>query len=101
MPRYVYHPVSMKLVDADEYYAEKHATIARSHLPTPRILADNIEIRSMHDGEMYTSKGKLREAYRAAGVEEVGNEKLTRKATKDYTPEGVKTDVAQAIAAHS
>lgn len=101
MARYVYHPVTMKLVDADEYYSEKYADIARSHLPTPRIQADNIEVRSMVDGKIYTSKGRLRETYRAAGVEEVGNERLTRKATKEYTPEGVKADIAQAIAKHS
>jgi hypothetical protein len=29
----------------------------------------------MHDGRHYTSKAKLRSAYRAAGVVEIGNEK--------------------------
>lgn len=40
----------------------------------PYVISDNIEVRSMHDGQMYTSKSKLRNAYRAAGVEEIGNE---------------------------
>jgi len=49
--------------------------LAASDLPGPRFISDGLEIRSMHDGQMYTSKSKLRSAYRAAGVEEIGNER--------------------------
>nr|WP_245317559.1 hypothetical protein [Rhizobium sp. N122] len=48
---------------------------ARSDLPVPHYVSDNIEIRSMHDGNIYTSKRQLRAEYRAHGVEEIGNEK--------------------------
>ncbi len=49
--------------------------MTRSELPSPHFVSDAIEIRSMHDGQMYTSKSKLRSEYRAHGVEEIGNEK--------------------------
>ncbi|WP_434732905.1 hypothetical protein [Rhizobium sp. YTUHZ044] len=49
--------------------------LAQSDLPAPHFVSDSIEIRSMHDGQHYTSKAKLRRAYRSAGVEEIGNEK--------------------------
>ncbi|NKQ73855.1 hypothetical protein C3Y89_26580 [Rhizobium sp. UPM1132] len=48
---------------------------AQSDLPAPHFISDAIEIHSMHDGNTYTSKAKLRSAYRAAGVVEIGNEK--------------------------
>ncbi|WP_049734565.1 hypothetical protein [Rhizobium ecuadorense] len=48
---------------------------AQSDLPAPHFVSDNIDIQSMHDGKHYTSKARLRSAYRAAGVIEIGNEK--------------------------
>lgn len=42
----------------------------------PYVISDNIEIQSMHDGQHYTSKSRLRSAYRSAGVEELGNDKV-------------------------
>ncbi|EJB03761.1 hypothetical protein Rleg9DRAFT_2598 [Rhizobium leguminosarum bv. trifolii WSM597] len=48
---------------------------AQSDLPAPHFVSDSIDIQSMHDGRHYTSKAKLRSEYRAAGVEEIGNEK--------------------------
>lgn len=52
---------------------------ARSHLPGPMLIRDDMEpVRSMLDGRMYDSKAKLRATYRSAGVVEVGNDvKLT------------------------
>ncbi|MBB2840617.1 UNVERIFIED_ORG: hypothetical protein GGE64_004393 [Rhizobium etli] len=50
-------------------------TVAQSDLPAPHFVSDSIDIQSMHDGRHYTSKAKLRSAYRAAGVVEIGNEK--------------------------
>lgn len=71
----------------------------RSHLSTPMIASDNIEVRSQTDGKMYTSKSALRAEYRRAGVVEVGTEKF-RPAANDYKPEGVRDDLRQAIARH-
>ncbi|MGO7535399.1 hypothetical protein [Rhizobium leguminosarum] len=48
---------------------------AQSDLPAPHFVSDSIDIQSMHDGRHYTSKAKLRSAYRRAGVVEIGNEK--------------------------
>lgn len=48
--------------------------MTRSDLPAPHYVSGSIEIQSMHDGQMYTSKAKLRSEYRAHGVEETGNE---------------------------
>lgn len=66
----------------------------RSHLPAPMINTDTMpETQSMLDGKYYTSKSALRATYRAAGVEEVGNDparlrrrkrpKIDRKAIRD------------------
>ncbi len=99
--RYVFDQKTHRLVPADEYYAEKYADVRRGAFPTPRIGSDNIEVKSMLDGKVYTSKGRLRETYRAAGVEEVGNEPLKRPATKGITAPGLKEDVARAVAKHT
>ncbi|RUX96155.1 MULTISPECIES: hypothetical protein [unclassified Mesorhizobium] len=66
----------------------------RSALPAPMISTDTMpETQSMLDGNYYTSKSALRATYRAAGVEEIGNDparyrrkpkpKVDRKAIKD------------------
>ncbi|RWI60254.1 MAG: hypothetical protein EOQ93_03055 [Mesorhizobium sp.] len=47
----------------------------RSHLSAPMINSDTMsEVQSMLDGQMYTSKSKLRQTYREAGVVEVGDD---------------------------
>jgi hypothetical protein len=51
---------------------------ARGNFPTPRIAGDNIEVRSMVDGQTYTSKAALRQHYRREGFIEVGNEDVTK-----------------------
>jgi hypothetical protein len=47
---------------------------ARSDLPCPMVISDDLEIKSMVDGKTYTSKRALRQSYRANGYVEVGNE---------------------------
>lgn len=50
---------------------------ARSALPMPFIIGDTMEpTQSMLDGRTYTSKSRLRQTYREAGVVEVGNEPI-------------------------
>ena len=63
---YVFDPVTCELVDRDTYYARKPAP-KRSDLAAPMILSDNIEVKSMVDGNIYTSKAALRASYRARG----------------------------------
>lgn len=77
MPRetYVFDPASGELVDRDTYYASKPAP-KRSSLPAPMVMSDTVEVKSMVDGKVYTSKAALRQSYRASGYVEVGNEPL-------------------------
>jgi len=72
---YVFDPIAGELVDRDEYYARK-APPKRSGLSAPMIISDGIEVKSMVDGKIYTSKSALRQSYRANGYIEVGNEPL-------------------------
>lgn len=70
-PRAVYKwcPVQKKVVPADEVMVEIPANVAH------RYISDDMPpTRSPLDGKYYTSKSKLRETYRAAGVYEVGND---------------------------
>ena len=79
-----------ELVPKAEFYARQPER-KRSHLASPMIIADGIEVRSMVDGQTYTSKRALRQSYKAKGYVEVGNEepvlapppKQDRKAIRD------------------
>lgn len=73
---------------------------ARSHLPFPMVITDDMDpVQSQLDGRFYTSKSRLRETYRAAGVTEVGNDparnkpfvkpKPDRKAIRDTTEKAI------------
>ena len=57
----------------------------RSALPGPAFIGDNIELRSMADGQIYTSKRALRRSYRERGYIEVGDQ-------QQKTPERPKPD---------
>lgn len=48
--------------------------VKRSALSAPMVVSDQIEVKSMVNGEMYTSKRALRRSYRERGYIEVGNE---------------------------
>ena len=49
----------------------------RSHLARPYFISDTLDaVQSMVSGRMYESKSQLRAEYRAAGVVEVGNERI-------------------------
>jgi hypothetical protein len=73
---------------------------ARSGLPFPMVISDEMDaVQSQLDGHYYTSKSRLRETYRAAGVTEVGNDparnkpfvkpKPDRKAIRDTTEKAI------------
>jgi hypothetical protein len=66
-----------QLIDwSKELKLERKERIAppRSDLPAPIVIDDAIEVKSMVDGRIYTSKAKLRRSYRARGYIEIGNE---------------------------
>lgn len=99
MARWIQHPVTGELVPAAEYVRPYAGN--RSHLPAPRIVSDSIEVQSMLDGKTYTSKAGLRQTYRAAGVEEVGNEPMRPSRTDIETPSGVGDDLKAAFSQHT
>ena len=52
---------------------------ARSNLPLPYVISDNMEPTEQVDGNFYTSKRAYRAVGRANGLVEIGTEKLRPK----------------------
>ena len=52
---------------------------ARSDLPLPYVISDTMDAVEQIDGKFYTSKRAFRAVGKAAGLVEVGNEKLKPK----------------------
>lgn len=87
------HPLADEMGFVEKHLVENEP-IARSDLPFPMVMSDQIELRSMVDGKTYTSKRGLEASYRASGHVVVGNEwlknepkapkpKIDRKAIRD------------------
>jgi hypothetical protein len=74
--RWIWDRKLQEMVPADEFYARKYEGVAVSHLPCPMLISDYTEVKSMVDGNIYTSKSSLRRSYREKGYIEVGNEEL-------------------------
>lgn len=72
-------------------------TNSRSDLPRPTVISDYVDVASPVSGEHFTSKSDLRRHYRANGVVEVGNEKLTPKDNDDRPIAPIEADVAKAF----
>lgn len=73
----------------------------RSHLSAPMVIGDTMpETQSMLDGRLYTSKSKLRETYREAGVAEVGNDPARLRKQPKARPDrkAIKTSIEKAKA---
>lgn len=65
----------IKLGDGRQVYRRiRRDDVARSDMPCPMLIPDHIEVKSMVDGQMYTSKSALRRSYRERGYIEIGNE---------------------------
>lgn len=75
--RYIQDPVTLKLVPAEEFYAN------RAEVNAPMVMGDIQPYQSMIDGRMITSRSKHREHLKANGCIEVGN---------DWKPQPVKVD---------
>ena len=69
--------------------------VARSSLPRPMVISDDVDVDSPVSGERFTSKSELRRHYRANEVIEVGNE-VMRQRDRDDGPD-VTADVAKAF----
>lgn len=81
------HPLANENGMVEKHLAGEPPT-ARSVLPGPMIISDQIELQAQHDGKMYTSKSALRRSYRQKGYVEVGNEWLN----KDFSKPAPKVD---------
>lgn len=94
MPRasYVYDRETGKLIAKAEFYARQPAK-RRSHLPTPMIIGDIGEVRSMVDGQTYTSRKHWRDHLKAHGMVELGND---MPSGPDISPGITEADVAEA-----
>jgi hypothetical protein len=57
-------PIECRAVEQDK----------RSKLSGPAFISDNVEVKSMADGQIYTSKRALRRSYRERGYVEVGDQ---------------------------
>lgn len=71
--RYIWDREAGELVTAAEFYSKPRPD-NRSGLPRPYIAGDTMEVQSMADGQVYTSKAKYRQSLRALGMTEVGND---------------------------
>lgn len=73
--------------------------IARSDLPAPMIVSDNMDYLLNHaDGRMYGSKRGFEKAVRAQGCEIVGNDTSVLGKRPSHEVGGVEQDIKQAIA---
>ena len=72
------------------------APVARSALPLPYVISDEMPLTEQVDGRFYTSKAQFRAVGRALGLTEVGNEKPKPKVRATSQRE-VKTARRQAL----
>lgn len=63
------------------------APVARSVLPAPYVIGDEMPPTEQVDGRFYTSKRQYRAVGRAHGLTEVGNEKPKRKIRSTASPQ--------------
>lgn len=76
---------------------------ARSDLPAPHVISDEMPPTEQVDGAFYTSKRKFRAVGRQLGLTEVGSEKFKpkRRASEDRNViEGRKRDLQVAVEQH-
>ena len=67
--------------------ARVRTPVARSALPVPYVISDEMPPTEQVDGRFYTSKAAFRAVGRANGLTEVGNEKFKPKARGTAAPE--------------
>ena len=77
----------------------KRATEARSSLPRPMVISDDVDVASPISGERFTSKSELRRHYVANGVRELGNDTIKPRDNDeaDIQLAPIEREVAQTI----
>lgn len=91
--RYIQHPVTLKLIPADDYEAPDRPRSAY-------VMGDIAPYQSMKTGEMIGGRRQHREHLRAHGLVEVGNEKVTPKKYASNDAE-IRHDIQAAFQRHS
>jgi len=92
--RWIWDRHSGELVDVEEWARRQNMPARSETVPMPHFVRDCIEMKSMVDGKIYTSKAAYRQHLRHKGYIEVGNEwlknepkkpepKIDRKAIRD------------------
>jgi hypothetical protein len=92
--------VSVELVEIEPgrfRVRRDRAPVARSSLPCPAVISDEMPPTEQVDGRFYTSKAAFRAVGRALGLTEVGNEKPKRKTTRSTDDPAVKRKRREAI----
>jgi hypothetical protein len=82
--------MSDKLVEVEPgrwRFVRKNMPPARSELPCPSVISDEMDAVEQVDGRFYTSKAKFRAVGRANGLTEVGNEKFKPKQRATANPQ--------------
>ena len=80
--------------------AKVRSPVARSSLPMPHVISDEMPPVEQVDGRYYTSKRQYRAVGRAHGLIEVGNEKVkpkTRETARREVKEGRRRALRTAI----
>jgi len=87
--------------------ARETSPVARSSLPLPYVISDEMPPTEQVDGRFYTSKAAFRRVGRTLGLTEVGNEKppqtvrsTTRREVKEARRTAVRTAVEKYKAGH-
>lgn len=84
-------PVAKKMVPVEQVQQRRHANAAHGYIPDEMDPVRN----PLNPKEIYTSKAKLREAYRAAGAVEVGD-----AYDRGYTPDKERSSSFDAMASN-
>ena len=70
-------------VEPGRYRVKRRSSpVARSELPRPYVISDEMPATEQVDGRFYTSKAAFRAVGRALGLTEVGNEKFKPKVAR-------------------
>lgn len=93
--RWIQDPVTLELIPADEW-------MGPSESKTAYVVEDIKPYRSPLDGSIVSSRSQHRAHMKAHGVIEVGNEKLTRPATKkpEVNREQLRRDIADTLSGY-
>jgi hypothetical protein len=89
-----------RFLPLNDWYAEKAAhsiPVARSDLPCPMIISDGIEMKSMLDGQTYTSKRAYHDSLRKGGCEVVYGEDLQKYSAPTYDEKAHTNEIASDV----